>query len=36
MLSTPAQQTLLEYYVKKILAAPVYELAICTPLVPNT
>ena len=30
--STPAQQTLLEHYVKKILAAPVYELAVRTPL----
>jgi threonine dehydratase len=34
MTSTPAQQTLLEHYVKKILAAPVYELAVCTPLQP--
>jgi threonine dehydratase len=34
MSSTPAQQTLLAHYVKKILAAPVYELAICTPLQP--
>jgi threonine dehydratase len=32
MSSTPAQQTLLELYVKKILAAPVYELAVRTPL----
>ncbi|WP_156465515.1 threonine ammonia-lyase, biosynthetic [Pseudomonas sp. Leaf48] len=32
MMFTPAQQNLLEYYVKKILAAPVYELAVCTPL----
>jgi len=29
---SPAQQTLLEHYVKKILAAPVYELAVRTPL----
>jgi len=34
MFSTPAQQTLLALYVKKILAAPVYELAIRTPLQP--
>lgn len=32
MNSTPAQQSLLEHYVKKILAAPVYELAVRTPL----
>ena len=30
----PAQQALLEQYVKKILAAPVYELAVRTPLQP--
>ena len=29
---SPAQQHLLEHYVKKILAAPVYELAVRTPL----
>ena len=34
MSSTTAQQTLLEHYVKKILAAPVYELAVRTPLQP--
>ncbi len=34
MSSTPAQQALLEHYVKKILAAPVYELAVRTPLQP--
>ncbi|WP_433771499.1 threonine ammonia-lyase, biosynthetic [Pseudomonas putida] len=34
MPSTLAQQTLLEQYVKKILAAPVYELAVHTPLQP--
>ena len=34
MSSTIAQQTLLEQYVKKILAAPVYELAVRTPLQP--
>ncbi|MGE8064294.1 threonine ammonia-lyase, biosynthetic [Pseudomonas sp. NPDC089569] len=34
MTSTPAQQNLLEHYVKKILAAPVYELAVRTPLQP--
>jgi threonine dehydratase len=33
-MSATAQQTLLEHYVKKILAAPVYELAVCTPLQP--
>ncbi|MDZ5435986.1 threonine ammonia-lyase, biosynthetic [Pseudomonas fluorescens] len=33
-MSPTAQQTLLEHYVKKILAAPVYELAVCTPLQP--
>jgi threonine dehydratase len=32
MNSTPVQQSLLEHYVKKILAAPVYELAVRTPL----
>lgn len=32
MSTTTAQQTLLEHYVKKILAAPVYELAVRTPL----
>ena len=31
---TTEQQTLLEHYVKKILAAPVYELAVRTPLQP--
>ena len=31
---SPAQQALLEQYVKKILAAPVYELAVRTPLQP--
>src|SRR5476651_153492 len=34
MNSTAAQQSLLEHYVKKILAAPVYELAVRTPLQP--
>jgi threonine dehydratase len=34
MPSTLAQHTLLEQYVKKILAAPVYELAVHTPLQP--
>ncbi len=34
MTSVPAQQTLLEHYIKKILAAPVYELAVRTPLQP--
>ena len=29
---SPDQQTLLEHYVKKILAAPVYDLAVRTPL----
>lgn len=33
-MSATAQQTLLEHYVKKILAAPVYEQAVCTPLQP--
>lgn len=32
MTSTPAQHSLLEHYVKNILAAPVYELAVRTPL----
>ncbi|MDO7897474.1 threonine ammonia-lyase, biosynthetic [Pseudomonas citrulli] len=32
MTATPAEQSLLEHYVKNILAAPVYELAVCTPL----
>ncbi|WP_083454144.1 threonine ammonia-lyase, biosynthetic [Pseudomonas sp. P97.38] len=32
MTATPAEQNLLEHYVKKILAAPVYELAVRTPL----
>ena len=32
MTPTSAEQTLLEHYVKKILAAPVYELVIPTPL----
>ena len=32
MNNIPAQQSLLEHYVKKILAAPVYELAVRTPL----
>ncbi len=32
MSSTLAQQNLLEHYVKKILVAPVYELAVRTPL----
>jgi threonine dehydratase len=32
MTRVPAQQSLLEHYVKKILAAPVYELAVRTPL----
>lgn len=31
---TTDQQALLEGYVKKILAAPVYELAVRTPLQP--
>ncbi|VVP69138.1 L-threonine dehydratase biosynthetic IlvA [Pseudomonas fluorescens] len=34
MSSTTAQHALLEHYVKKILAAPVYELAVRTPLQP--
>jgi threonine dehydratase len=34
MTYTPSQQTLLAHYVKKILAAPVYELAVRTPLQP--
>jgi len=32
MTATRPEQTLLEHYVKRILAAPVYELAVCTPL----
>ncbi|MBC3372906.1 threonine ammonia-lyase, biosynthetic [Pseudomonas sp. SWRI92] len=32
MTPTRAEQALLEHYVKKILAAPVYELAVATPL----
>jgi len=32
--SSPAEQSLLEHYVKKILAAPVYDLAVRTPLQP--
>ncbi|XXE66545.1 threonine ammonia-lyase, biosynthetic [Pseudomonas sp. R1-7] len=32
MTPTSAEQDLLEHYVKKILAAPVYELAVATPL----
>jgi threonine dehydratase len=35
MTCVPAQQNLLEHYVRKILAAPVYELAVRTPLQPS-